>query len=76
MAALIMGRLGFLPVSGSTWYDPISYFCLRTRSFRSTGPRLYMTLTFYHVQLAFMQLKSYMTEVSLMAPPHNGLDTP
>jgi len=23
-----------------------------------------------------MQLESYMTAVSLMAPPHNGLDTP
>jgi hypothetical protein len=76
-AALILGRLGFLPISGSPWYDSIPYFSLRTRSSRFS-PQLYLTLTFYHWQLAFMQmqLKSYMTAVSLMAPPHNGLDTP
>jgi len=59
----------------SPWYDPISFISFRTRSFRSS-PRLYLTLTFYHWQLAFLQLKSYMTAVPLMAPPHNGLDTP
>ena len=78
-AALILGRLRFvsLHTSGSPWYDSISYFSLRTRSFRSS-PRLCLTLTFYHWQLALiqMQFQSYMTAVSLMTPPHSDLNTP